>query len=594
MLRRFGSLSLGSKALLLVCLVAAVVLTALFAANALWQRQGALMQIETASRRTADLIQLVVSEPMLLGDSQGTTAQFARIAGAGDKSRAFLTDFRGDATYATEKTALRRPLAESLPAPAVAALLDAALTRGSDGAQLATVAGRPAFVTVRAVQNAPDCHHCHGANRAVLGALVTVEEVSPEMAALAASQTKAGMLSLGGLCALVAALWLFMKRTIIDRLAFLSSHSQRIATGDMDACLEIHERVDSRILGGRTDEITTLADALCTLVDNLKQKILEADQKTREAADEAARAGTCLAEAETAREAAVAARREGATAAARTLEGVIARLGEACDALSAKVGEAREGAQAQRASAAETSLAIGEMNTVVLEVAKNAGEAASTAAAARGKAETGSKTVLDLVAMIGAIRERAAALREDITVLGREAQGIGAVIGVISDIADQTNLLALNAAIEAARAGEAGRGFAVVADEVRKLAEKTMAATKEVEQAVTAIQQGTGEHVKSVEAAVAAVEKADALARNSGEALTGIVALVGASADQVQAIAAASEQQSAVSEEISRTVESISRVSKDTAAAMEDSDAALDSLSREADGLKGLIGEMLA
>ena len=594
MRRSFGSLSLGSKALVLVCLVAAAVLAGLFTAGALWQRHNALAQIQAASRRTADLIQLVVSEPMLLGDSQGTTAQFARIAEAGGRSDAFLTDFRGETTYATQHDALRRPLSRTLPEPGATALLDEALAKGVDGAALLHAGERPAFVTVRAVKNAPDCHHCHGASRAVLGALVTVEDVSPEMAALATAQTRTALLSLGGLLVLVAALWLFMKRTIIDRLAFLASHSQRIATGDMDACLEIHERVDKRILGGRTDEITSLADALCTLVDNLKQKIIEADQKTREAADEAARAGTCLAEAETAREAAGAARREGAAAAARTLEGVIARLGGACDALTGKVGEAKEGAQAQRASAAETSLAIGEMNSVVMEVAKNAGEAATTAAEARAKADEGSKTVLDLVSMIGAIREKAAALREDITVLGREAQGIGAVIGVISDIADQTNLLALNAAIEAARAGDAGRGFAVVADEVRKLAEKTMAATKEVEQAVTAIQHGTGEHVKSVEQAATAIEGADALARRSGDALSGIVALVTASADQVQAIAAAAEQQSAVSEEISRTVESISRVSGDTAAAMEDSDAAVAGLSRETDNLKGLVDNMLA
>ena len=592
MTKRAGSL--GGKALLLVTLVAFVVLAGLFVANALWQRDMSLSRIREAAEHSAALIELVVSEPMRLGDNAATTSQFSLIAGTGGRMQAFLTDFRGLTTYGTRSDALRRALSDVLPGPGPAALLDTALTKGQDAHSLETVEGKPSFVTVRAVKNAQACHHCHGSSREILGALVTVEDVGAEMASLKAAELKAGGLSLGGLLVLVAALWLFMKRAILGRLGFLSAHSERIATGDMDACLEIHKRVDRRVTRGRTDEITVLGDALCTLVDNLKQKIVVADQKTREAASEAERAGTCLAEAETAREAAVTARREGSVAAARTLEGVLVRLDGASASLSEKVGSARQGAMSQKNAAKETSLAIGEMNAVVLDVAKNAEAAVTTAGDAREQASEGSKTVLDLVAMIGAIRERAEALREDITALGQEAQGIGAVIGVITDIADQTNLLALNAAIEAARAGDAGRGFAVVADEVRKLAEKTMQATKEVEQAVTAIQAGTREHVESVKETAAAIEKADALARGSGEALTGIVSLVGASADQIQAIAAATEQQSAVSEEISHTMDSISRISEDTATAMEDADDAVAGLAREAHNLKQLIDEMLA
>jgi len=586
--------SLGAKALLLVLFVAAAVLAGLFAANMLWQREISLTRIREAAGRSARLIELVVSEPMRLGDNETTTSQFSLIAGTRGRLQAFLTDFRGEATYATRKDALRQPLTRTLPGAKVAALLETALTKGQDAAGLETVEGKPSFVTVRPVANAPDCHHCHGERRAILGAMVTVEDVGPEMAALKGAEVKAGLLSLSGLLVLVAALWLFMKRTIIDRLGFLSAHSEHIATGDMDACLDIHHRVDRRTQKGRVDEITQLGRSLCTLVDNLKQKIVEADQKSCEAACEAERAGTCLAEAEAAREEALAARREGAAAAARTLEGVLARMGEASASLSEKVQQARDGAHTQKDAAKETSLAITEMNKVVLDVAQNAAAAVSTAGDARSQAAEGSKSVLDLVAMIGSIRERAESLREDITALGQEAQGIGAVIGVISDIADQTNLLALNAAIEAARAGDAGRGFAVVADEVRKLAEKTMQATTEVEQAVTAIQQGTREHVESVRETAEAIEKANVLARGSGDALSGIVSLVGASADQISSIAAAAEEQSAVSEQISNTMDSISHISEDTAVAMEHAGEAVAGLTEEARNLKRLIDEMLA
>ncbi|MHC1713061.1 MAG: methyl-accepting chemotaxis protein [Solidesulfovibrio sp.] len=586
--------SIGVKALVLVSLVTTATLTGLFLANALWQRERSLDRTREEALRSAELIQMIVSEPMLLGDNEATAAQFAKISGNLKTSKVFLTDFRGDVTYGTDLSALRRPLSGILSSPGQAALLEGALTAGKDADRLEETDGVAAFTTVRAIKNAPECHHCHGSRREILGAMVTIEDVTAEMHSLRANQTKAALLSLAGLAVLVGALFLFMKRTIIDRLAFLSSHSERIATGDMVACLEIHERVDKRILGGRMDEITVLADALCTLVDNLKNKIIEADQKSQEAKTEAERAGVCLVEAEESRQAAVSARRDGAVQAARTLEEVLVHLDEASHALAEKVRQASSGAEVQKNAAQETSLAIGEMNSTVMEVAKNAAAAAGTAQDAQKRAAEGSETVLELVSCIGGVLEKAQALREDMTALGHEAQGIGTIINVISDIADQTNLLALNAAIEAARAGEAGRGFAVVADEVRKLAEKTMTATKEVESAVTSIQHGTKQHVASVEAAATAIETAAGLAKRSGDALTGIVSLVGTSSDQVQAIAAAAEEQSAVSEEISRTVESISQTSLETAEAMDASEVAVSGLTQEAQNLKRLIDEMLA
>ena len=586
--------SLGTKVLVLVSLVLVITLAGLFAANALWQRQMALALTHDAAQRSAELVQLLINEPMLIGDNDGTVAQFAKIAASHEAAKAFMTDFNGNVTYGTDTKLLRQPLAKALNNGVIAARLGKALSAADDAQFLEDVGGVPSFVTISSVKNSPDCHHCHGSSRSILGALVTMENLSPAMASLRAAQTKNALLSLAGLIVLMAALFLFMKRGILDRLSFLSSHSERIAQGDMDASQEIHALVRQRVEDGKIDEITALGSTLCALVDNLKKKIAEADQKSQEAQTEADRAGTCLAEAETAREAAISARREGGVQAARTLEGVLSHLGAASDALAEQLRKASEDADAQETAASETATAIGQMNSAVLDVAKNASLAANTASDARTQAQDGSSTVLELVACIQRVRDKADSLHNDMTSLGQDAQGIGAIISVISDIADQTNLLALNAAIEAARAGEAGRGFAVVADEVRKLAEKTMTATKEVETAITGIQDGTKHHIVSVQQAVEAIEEASGLAKRSGDALQGIVSLVATTSDQVQAIATASEEMSATSEEMSRAVESISRTSQETASAMTASDGAVAELTRESDNLKRLIEEMLA
>ncbi len=268
------------------------------------------------------------------------------------------------------------------------------------------------------------------------------------------------------------------------------------------------------------------------------------------------------------------------------------RMAAASRELSERIDQANGGAQEQDGRVQETVTAVEEMNATILEVARNAGETAKNAQEAGTRAREGADLVVQVVAAVGGVRDASARLKENMRGLGQQAQGIGAVLGVISDIADQTNLLALNAAIEAARAGEAGRGFAVVADEVRKLAEKTMHATKEVGEAITGIQRGTTETERMVDEAAAAVDAATNLAGRSGESLAGIVSVVEAAGDQVRAIATAAEQQSATSEEINRSVESISRIASETADAMAQSARAVAELAELAESLSALVAEI--
>ncbi|MBF0481024.1 MAG: methyl-accepting chemotaxis protein [Desulfovibrionaceae bacterium] len=264
----------------------------------------------------------------------------------------------------------------------------------------------------------------------------------------------------------------------------------------------------------------------------------------------------------------------------------------ASEELNMQIEQASHGAQSQAHYVAATATSMGEMNATVLEVAKNASNAAGMSDMARNKAKEGGEVVAQVVQSIASVEKQAAELKGDMTVLGRKAEEIGRVLDVISDIADQTNLLALNAAIEAARAGEAGRGFAVVADEVRKLAEKTMSATKEVAQAIGGVQDVARNNVEHVNAAVEKIAQATRLADTSGKALEEIVSMVNAASDQVRSIATAAEEQSAASEEISKSIGDINNIASEMSETMQQSSLSVAALAEQSQALAKLIEKL--
>ncbi len=274
---------------------------------------------------------------------------------------------------------------------------------------------------------------------------------------------------------------------------------------------------------------------------------------------------------------------EEVTVSSATIAGATTEISSSTEQMSA-------GAQEQTSQAGEVASAVEEMTKTIVENSKNALQTAETARKAKDTAEEGGQIVKETIEGMKRIADVVKRSAETVQALGKASDQIGEIISVIDDIADQTNLLALNAAIEAARAGEQGRGFAVVADEVRKLAERTTKATKEIATMIRQIQNETKGAVVSMAEGTQKVDEGIALADKAGIALVKIVQISQQVTDMVNQIAAASEQQSSASEQISKNIEAISTVTQQTASGIQQIARSAEDLNRLTEQLRELVG----
>ncbi|QVW23715.1 methyl-accepting chemotaxis protein [Pseudomonas hormoni] len=268
----------------------------------------------------------------------------------------------------------------------------------------------------------------------------------------------------------------------------------------------------------------------------------------------------------------------------------VTQIASAAEELSAVTEQTSAGVNSQKVETDQVATAMNEMTATVQEVARNAEEASEAALAADQQAREGDKVVGEAIAQIERLAKEVGNSTEAMGHLKRESDKIGSVLDVIKSVAQQTNLLALNAAIEAARAGEAGRGFAVVADEVRSLAQRTQKSTEEIEELIVGLQSGTQQVATIMDNSRTLTDSSVELTRRAGGSLESITRTVSAIQSMNQQIAAAAEQQSAVAEEINRSVLNVRDVSEQTSAASEETAASSVELARLGTHLQMLVG----
>jgi methyl-accepting chemotaxis protein len=374
-----------------------------------------------------------------------------------------------------------------------------------------------------------------------LNQLIVINKKSASDAAVISKQqydgANVGVISVSVIAALMTILlaWLLTK-SIVNPLSRAVRVAEEIAGGDLTRPIEVDGR----------DEATQLFKALATMQQNLR-KTLE------------------------------------------LISGSATQLASAAEELSAVTEESSRGLQQQNNEIEQAATAVNEMTAAVEEVARNAVSTSEASQQSNQTARQGRDRVVETVKSIQDMTQQIQATTGLVEGLAEQGRDIGKVLDVIRSIAEQTNLLALNAAIEAARAGEAGRGFAVVADEVRALAHRTAQSTTEIEQMVAGIQTRTGDAVQSMSRNTDSTRSTLSLASSAGDALELITEAISQINERNLVIASASEEQAQVSREVDRNLVNIRDLAAQTAAGANQTSAASHELSRLAVDLKAMV-----
>jgi methyl-accepting chemotaxis protein len=404
----------------------------------------------------------------------------------------------------------------------------------------AFVNGTHILETIVPLPNEERCQGCHDKDIKMLGAL----KLNTSLEQGYAASSKATLwLIVSGLVALAASficLMIVLRVTVTQKLNDFVAKVTDLARGEGDLTKQIN--VTSN------DEFGQLADEINTLVNKIRTIISQISQTSEQVSSSAVQ-------------------------------------------LQSNAEQMATGAEEVAAQASTVATAGEEMSATSGDIAQNCQMASEGSQQASAAAVSGAQVVDDTIKVMNSISERVRSSARAVESLGSRSDQIGEIVGTIEDIADQTNLLALNAAIEAARAGEQGRGFAVVADEVRALAERTTRATREIGEMIKAIQQETKSAVIAMEEGVNEVSRGSEKAADSGKALEQILQQINDVNLQIHQVATAAEEQTATTSEISNNMQQITEVVSQTSRGAQDSAAAAHKLSALADDLRRIVSQ---
>jgi len=372
-------------------------------------------------------------------------------------------------------------------------------------------------------------------------------------------------------------------RAIVNPVVALVNDAERVAKGDLTVQVEAQGQ----------DEIGKLSEAFKTMVGSLKDTIIQvtdsanrvtaSSQELSATSEEVNKATQQITE--TINQVAA-----GSTEQSKTVQNSAAAM----EQLGRAVNEVATGAQTQARTVDQTVVLVQQITSAIEHVSALSQEAAANAQQVTDVATSGGKQVTASIGGMERIKEATDKVGDMVKQLGESSQQIGAIVETIDDIAEQTNLLALNAAIEAARAGEHGKGFAVVADEVRKLAERSSKATGEIAELISTIQQMTNDAVQAMDRGSQEVTEGTGLANQAGDALKSIQTAVAGIVRQIEEVSAATQQMSSSSSEVVKAIENVSAVTEQTTAAAQQMAASSTEVSQQIEQVAAVSEENAA
>lgn len=404
---------------------------------------------------------------------------------------------------------------------------------------------RVAVADTMVTEGCVNCHNSHPDTPRtgwklgdVRGILEINNDISEQIAASATTGTKITFALIGTLLFIVIAIYFVYKLAIAKKLAVLNNSIKDLATGSSD----LTQRLDD----SGNDEISSLASGFNAFLENHRVFIKE-------------------------------------------ISGAAQQLSESSTEMARVTGQAKEDSAEQKNQISMVATAVNEMATTIQEVAANTVTADESARLARDETSSGLQVVEDNIRITETLSNEIEKAAEVIQGLKTDSVSIGSVLDVIRGISEQTNLLALNAAIEAARAGEHGRGFAVVADEVRTLASRTQDSTVEIQEMIERLQQGTDSAVTVMAGGIETVSASVKQATQTGESLKSITAAVSSISDVNTQIASAIEEQSVVAEDINKNVVSVDNLAQRSDESSNNVAMANEQLSQLAENLTTLV-----
>jgi len=255
--------SLGVKVTLLSSLLTIIAFTGLFLYTSSSTYDHTLHEVEMAAERVADMLYIAIEDPMAVGDNEGTEVKFKQMAERYTDTLVYLTDYKGEITYATDLSTIRKQIFDVRAEDGLPDLVRKGLAENIVEGKLMDIGGKRHFAEVKTIENHPSCYHCHGRSRKILGAMIVAVDVSPQYAALQANQIKSAGISVVGVLALLAALVVFMRLSVVKPITSIASTAEEVSKGKLDAEFKVKGQ----------DEMSSLAGYLTDMVNQIKDQL---------------------------------------------------------------------------------------------------------------------------------------------------------------------------------------------------------------------------------------------------------------------------------------------------------------------------------